>query len=125
MAKYLNDTMLDAALNTIKNNATCMDVCSTLGATPTYANVTAASLANTITAKDDFTLADGDTSGRNVTVASKSGISVTASGTAAEVVLTNASSTVHFSTTLSATQALTSGKPLSIGSHTLTLQAAT
>src|SRR4051794_7898495 len=117
--------MLDAALNTTKNNATHMDVCSTLGATPTYANATAASLANTTSATGDFTLADGDTSGRKVTVASKSGISVTANGTAAEVVLTNASSTVHFWTTLSATQALTSGNTVSIGSHTLTLQAAT
>jgi hypothetical protein len=94
-------------LNTIKINATRMDVCSTLGAMPTYANVTAASLATT-TATGDFTLAAGSPSGRQVTVAAKSGISVTVTGTAAEVVLSNGNLTVYFSTTLSASQGLTS-----------------
>ncbi|MCA9367030.1 hypothetical protein KC887_02055 [Candidatus Kaiserbacteria bacterium] len=71
MGKKLSDAVLDAACNHIKNNATSIIL---LDAEPaTRAAAVSAALATIAVVSGDFTLADGDTSGRKVTVAAKSG----------------------------------------------------
>ena len=74
MAKYTHDDVLDAALNYIADNADRVVVCSSQPAN--FAAVAAATLAAIpVTAgagNGDFTLANGDTSGRKLTVAAQS-----------------------------------------------------
>jgi uncharacterized metal-binding protein len=106
MPKVAPDAMIDAALDYVAG-ATAMHACSTLDATPTLAEVTAASLADVTMAGGDYTKADGDTSGRKVTVAAKSGVTVDASGTANHIALVDGS-VVRYVTTCTS-QALTSG----------------
>ena len=95
MSKWQNDTMLEEALNWIKNNATKMTVCS---AQPTtYAEIATYRLAETTMVVGDYTISDGDTSGRKCTVAQKSNISVTANGNATHIVLSGTSSSPDLS----------------------------
>jgi hypothetical protein len=98
--------MIDAALDYIAG-ATVMHACSTLDATPTLAEVNTASLADVAMAGGDYTKANGDTSGRKVTVGAKSGVNVDASGTANHIALVDGS-VVRYVTTCTS-QALTSG----------------
>jgi hypothetical protein len=87
-----------------------MHACTTLDATPTYAEITAASLAvATMTPDTDFTKSDGDVSGRKVRVAAKSGVSVTASGDANHIALVTVSGSVVRYVTTCTQQTLTSG----------------
>lgn len=64
----------------------------------------------------DFTIADGDTSGRKITVAAQNGASVVASGTAGHVVLATGGATdvLRYVTTC-ASQSLTSGNTANVG----------
>lgn len=86
MAKSVHNDVLDGALNIIKNNCTRMTVCSTEPTTYTEANATYA-LADVTMTGTDFTVADGDTNGRKVTVAAKSSILIDVDGTAQHVAL--------------------------------------
>jgi len=112
----------DAALETLLDYvdlADTMYVCSTLPAQPTYAQVTAAALASVaVTPNTDFTKADG-TTGRKFTVAAKSGVSVTASGTANHIALCTTSGSVVRAVTTCTSQALTSGNTVNIPTWTL------
>jgi hypothetical protein len=112
MAKSFHNSVPDAALGII-DNATVMTLCSAEPTTRTEA-VTTFALADVTMAGGDFTIADGDTSGRKVTVASKSGVTVDASGTSNHVALCDATNLL-FVTTHTA-QALTSGNTATIGS---------
>lgn len=79
MGKKLSDAVLDAACNHIKNNATSIIL---LDAEPaTRAAAISNSLATIAVVSGDFTLGDGDTNGRKVTVAAKSGTASTPGGT--------------------------------------------
>jgi len=114
MSKFAPDATLDQPLDEV---ATCtrMDVTSD-SATPT--NLTN-SLANvTLTAgagNGDFTKADGDASGRKLTVAAQNGISVTASGTARHVVLSLSGTIKHVTTCTEL--ALTSGGTVDVPAY--------
>lgn len=119
MAKKVTDDILDAALDQIAL-CTNMDVCSSEPADPT--GITAASLATVVlTAGDgngDYTIANGDTSGRKITVAQQASISITGSGTATHVVLSSGdlvSSTMHVTTCTS--QALTAGGTVTVPAY--------
>lgn len=112
MAKAVGDSVLDGAF-AIVDNAVRMAVCSSQPAT--YAAIAAATLAQATMTGADFTVADGDTSGRKVTIAAKAGVSITASGSATHIVLHDNSSTLLYVTTVP-TQALTSGGTVDIGS---------
>lgn len=70
MAKSIPDAVMDVALNDIKNNANIMHGCSAQPAN--YAGIAAVSLGSVALSSADFTLADGDLSGRKITVAAKS-----------------------------------------------------
>ena len=110
MAKAVDNSVLDAALGII-DNAIRMAVCSSQPAN--YAAIAAAKLAEATMAPGDFTIAAGDTSGRKVTMAAKSGVAITASGTATHIVLHDNASVMQYVTTCTS-QALTSGNTVNI-----------
>lgn len=111
MAKSVNDIVLDAALDKIAT-ATVMTLCSSEPTTRTAA-VTTLALADVAMSSGDFTKANGDTSGRKVTVAAKSAVPIDASGTATHVALCDATDLLYV-TTLTG-QAVTSGNTANIG----------
>lgn len=76
MAKTVHDDVLDAALNHIKNNATRMTLCNAQPTTFTEANATFALADITIDTGDFTGPANGDTSGRKLTVAAQTGVDV-------------------------------------------------
>lgn len=105
MAKAMNDAGADAAL-TYWTDATAMVLCSAQPTTYTEANTTykLASVAPTFDA-----ITDGDTSGRKRRIQAKTGISVTASGTATHVALIKAGDTTLRYVTTCTSQAVASG----------------
>ena len=107
MAKTVHNDVLDAAFNEVKNNCNIMTVCSQQPADRTEA-VTTYALADVAMASGDFTLADGDTSGRKMTVAAKSDVTVDATGTAAVIALCDATRLLY-TTDETSGQSLTSG----------------
>ena len=80
MPKFLNNSVLDAALNKVATG-TIMVICSAQPGSRTDA-VTTYALADVALTSGDFTIANGDISGRKVTVAQKSTITIDETGTA-------------------------------------------
>lgn len=115
MGKSIHTDVLDGALNVIKNNCTRMTVCTTEPTTFAQANTTNM-LANVTMASGDFTLAAGDTSGRKVTIAAKSGIVISNSGTAQHVALLDVTNSKLLAVTTCTSQALTAN-----GSNTVSV----
>lgn len=112
MAKAVHSDVLDGALTVIKSAATRMVA---LAAQPAdYAAATAGKLVEAVMASGDFTLAAGDVSGRKLTVAAKSGLSVTAAGTATHVALLDPTASRLLYVTTCPGQALSSGGSVNI-----------
>jgi hypothetical protein len=92
MAKTLDDTVIDASLNVVKNGATQMAICS---AQPmNYAEATATymlALKTGLTAGSFIGPVNGTSSGRKLTKTAETGISVTNGGGAAFVALCSGS----------------------------------
>lgn len=109
MAKAVDDTVLDGALNII-DNATRQVVCS--GQPANFAGIAAVALADVVMAGGDFTDANGDTNGRKVTVAAKSAVPVDSSGTATHVSLDDGTTLLYVTTCTS--QALTAANTVNI-----------
>lgn len=87
MAKTVHNDVLDSALNYIKNNCDKMVACSQQPTTFTEANATYA-LVDVVMTSSDFTgPADGDVSGRKLTINAKSDIPVDVQGEPAVIVL--------------------------------------
>lgn len=112
MAKQAPDPVMDAAFDYI-DQCDRMYVCSAEPAN--FAGIAAVTLATaTMTPNTDYTKANGDTSGRKVTMAAKNGVSVSASGTATHIALgLTTDSTLRY-VTLCTSQALTSGNTVNI-----------
>ncbi len=107
MAKLCADSVLDAALDKI-GDATSMIA---LAAEPAdRAAALTGALATATMVGGDFTNTNGDTSGRKVTVAQKSGVSVTADGTATHIALIDGTELLYVTTCDS--QALTDGNTM-------------
>lgn len=104
MAKKMNDLMADAALDYLAG-ATVMLVCTSEPAD--RAAALAAALADVALTGGDFTKANGDTSGRKVTIAQKSNVPIDANGTGTHVALIDGS-TLRYVTTC-ASQVLNAG----------------
>lgn len=116
MAKKVDNTVLDAALNEIKTKCNLMTACAAEPANFAAANVGGGNfLADVAMASGDFTIADGDVSGRKMTVASKSGITVDNTGTADHVALLDTVGSVLLYVTTSTALGLTSGSSLTLG----------
>lgn len=88
MPGFLSDTVMDVLLNYVKTNGDQLSFCSAAPTTYTEAHVTYM-LAEGALVSGDYTLAAGDVSGRKVTVAAQTGISVTTQGTTAYAAITD------------------------------------
>lgn len=108
MAKAAPDIVLDAPADVI-DQSDKMIACSAQPTTFAEANATFALADAAMTPDTDYTKADGDVSGRKVTMAAKNGVTVDTSGTATHVALVRtADSSLRYVTTCTS-QALTSG----------------
>jgi hypothetical protein len=112
MAKAAPDATIDSMFDYI-DQCNIMHVCS--GEPANYAGIAAVSLADVaLTPDTDFTKANGDTNGRKVTIAAKSGVTVDATGTATHVAIARSTdSTLRYVTTCTS-QALTAGNTVNI-----------
>lgn len=113
MAKTVDDSVLDGALNILKNGVTQEAVCS---AQPTtYAEATATyklALKTGLSASSFTGPVNGDTNGRKITVNANAGVTVDTGGTAIYIALCSASVLLYVTTCTS--QALTSGNTVTI-----------
>lgn len=118
MAKTVHNDVLDGALNTIKNNATLVMICSQQPTTRAEA-VTTYALADIAVTSSDFTVADGDSGGRKVTVAAKASVTVDLTGTATHVAIVDGTRLLYVTTCTS--QALTQGGAFNTPAWKITL----
>lgn len=118
MAKNMPDAIIDAMLDTIADNVDRIDICAD---TPSnYSTATTAgtfSLGNVaVTLGDgggDWTIGNGDTNGRKLTLAQQTGVSITNSGTATHIAMTDGVS-VYYGATTCTSQAVTAGNTATI-----------
>lgn len=108
MGKSVHDDVLDGAWNIIKNNCTKIVVCSAQPTTYAEANATY-DLANVTVDSSDFTNANGDVSGRKLTVGAQSGVSITDSGDATHIALLDVANSKLLYVTTCTSQTLASG----------------
>ena len=111
MSKFASTAVLDGSLN-IVGSATRMVALS--GQPASYAAADAGRLAEAALAPGDFTLAVGDVSGRKVSIAAKSGLSVVTAGTADHVALLDTAGSRLLYVTTCPAQALVAGGQVSI-----------
>jgi len=117
MAKYVNDLVYDAAIDYIKNNATEEYLCSSQPTTRATA-ISAALATKTGLTSGSFTgAADGDISGRKVTINAQSGLTIDVGGTATHVALCSATQLLMVHTCTS--QVVTAGNTVTIPAHKL------
>ena len=113
MAKLARDAVMDAALNVVKTSSFTLTVCQ--GQPVTFASAIAQGaqmLARHVVSTADFTIANGDASGRKVTVAQQTGIPISATGGGNHVVLLT-STVINYITTATS-QTLTAGNTLTV-----------
>lgn len=114
MAKLVDDTVLDGAINIIKNATSLTQIlCSAQPTTRTEA-VTTYALADVALTSGEVVAANGDTSGRKGTISAKAGVTVDASGTGTHVALV--SSTVLLYVTTCTSTAVAVAGTVDIGS---------
>jgi len=105
MGKFVPNNTIDKLLTEVATSSR-MDVTSDVS-TPTDLTNTLANTAMTPGDTNDYTIADGDVSGRKVTMAQKTGVAITGTGTALHIILSLAAVIIDITTCTS--QALTSG----------------
>lgn len=116
MGKAVHNDVLDAALDKI---ATCItqSVCSAEPAN--FAGIAAVKLADaTLTAGDgngDYTIGDGDTSGRKITIAQQADVPIDVSGDATHIAYDDGATLLYVTTCT--TQSLTSGGTVTVPAH--------
>lgn len=112
MGKAAPDATIDAMFDYI-DQCNVLHVCS--GEPANYAGIAAVSLADVaLTPDTDFTKANGDTSGRKLTVAAKTGVTVDSSGEATHIALARTTdSTLRYVTTCTP-QELTAGNTVNV-----------
>lgn len=130
MAKFQDDQMLNVALSAIADNVTLITVCS--GQPTTYAAATSAvsgangfEVARTVVSGADFTIADGDSSGRKVTIGQQTSLTVSATGGANHIALCSQASSRLWYVTTATSQNLTSGNQLTINAWDIEIADAT
>jgi len=118
MAKSAHDDVADAYLEKMTANVNLLCACSAQPTTRTEA-VSTYALATVALAAGDFAIADGPSGGRRLTIAAKSNIPITASGTITHLALVD-NSVLYFVTTTSR-EALVSGNLLNVPSWSITV----
>lgn len=116
MGKYAHDDVLDALLDEIADNANLMCICSAQPTTRAEAAATYA-LATVALAAGDKLIADGVT-GRKVTIAAKSNVPITGSGSGNHIALVD-NAKLYFVTT-NVAQTLATGNLVNIPSWSVT-----
>lgn len=120
MAKKMTNAVIDGGLDKF---GTCTRITVLSGEPASISDITTTyKLASTTLAGGDFTKANGDISGRKSTVAQKSTISITASGTATHVAIDDGT---DYAVTTCTSQALTSGGTVTIPTWKLEIAAPT
>ena len=118
MAKSVNDLVIDAALDVIATSGS-QAVCQGQPTTRTEALVTNALATNALTTGDgagDYTISNGDTSGRKINVAQQASVTVTATGSANHIAYCDATNLLFVTTCTS--QVLSAiGNTVTIGTH--------
>ena len=118
MGKFAHDDVMDAALNVVKNNCNKIAFCETQPATFSEANTAKGSggksLANVAATGTDFTLANGDVSGRKLTSAAKNGVSVTDTGTGDHIAYLDTVNSKLLYVTTTTSRAVTAGDTVNI-----------
>ena len=109
MAKTVHNDVLDAALGVVAAS-TRLTVCS--DAPSSFAGIASVALAEATLTSGDFTIDDGDVSGRKVTVGAQSDLEVDASGTATHIALDDGETLLYV--TECASQVLTEGNTVSV-----------
>lgn len=112
MGVRIMDAVFDTALNQIKNNATSIHIVvgePTAIAAGTFTGATELAERTGLTSGSFTGPVDGDVSGRKITVNAQAGISITASGIADHVVLTNGTDTIYAITTVTGTDISSGG----------------
>lgn len=112
MSKWINDSALDALLDAIAAG-TILTVCSAQPTTRTEA-VTTYKLADVTVDSGDFAEANGDTSGRKLTIAQQADVPIDSDGTATHVAICDGSNLLYVTTCTS--QVLTSGNTVTVPS---------
>lgn len=118
MTKSVNDEVLDQALDHLATQADRMSVTNATPTTYTEA-VSTFKLAVTNVSGADFTgPANGDTSGRKITIGQKTNVAVSTTGSANSVALvdTSGAGKLLYVTEVSATQQLVSGNTMTFNS---------
>jgi hypothetical protein len=110
MAKWINDSVLDAALDKIASG-TILTVCNAQPTTRAEA-VTTYKLADVVIDAGDFTKSNGDTNGRKVRVAQQADVPVDTTGTATHIAICDGTDLLLVTTCTS--QGLTSGNTVTI-----------
>lgn len=122
MAKSTANVVLDAALNYVANNGSRITVCSAEPTTYTEA-ITTFKLADVdITAGDYTGPADGDVSGRKITVDAQAGVTVDSSGTATHVAIVDVSNTALLIVTTCTSQAIVATSTIDIPAWDIEIQ---
>lgn len=117
MAKFQNDTIFDdGTLQYVRLRGNRVVVLSAQSGTFSDANSSTGDMlakSSAITSTD-YTLANGDTSGRKITVAAQSSVSVSVTGTASHVGVISTTGSALLLITTCTTQALTTGNTVNI-----------
>lgn len=116
MAKWASDSVMDAALGYV-DDCTLLTVCSSQPTTYAEASSTykLADIALTAGAGNgDYTLANGDSSGRKLTIAQQANVDIDSSGTATHVALSISGSSTLVYVTTTTSQALTAGGTVTV-----------
>ncbi len=125
MGKLIHNDVYDAALAYVADNGTRMFLCSAEPASYQEASADNMLVQQTLTPGDgngDFTIAEGDSSGRKLTVEAQTGITVTNSGTVTHVAICDSvNSKVLAVTEVNSPYAVTSGNTVNVPAFDLTL----
>ncbi len=113
MAKWVANEVLDSALAVI---ASATDMVALSGQPVSFGAAMAGRLAQASLSPSDFVIAAGDVSGRKVTVAAKTDVSVTSGGNADHVALVDRSSNRLLYVTTCPVQALSAGGAVNFAS---------
>ncbi len=119
---FISNEVFDQGLDYAETNGTRIDICSSEPAT--YGAVSGVSLGNK-TGLNTGATEDGDTDGRKVVVPAITDGSVTSTGTASHWALTDGTSILVATGSLSSSQAVTSGNTFTLGAIDITIRDAT
>jgi hypothetical protein len=124
MGKLIPDAKLDEMLALIADQCTRVTICSTQPTTYTEGNATHALADVTVTAgagNGDFTIGNGDTNGRKLTLVQQTGVTVDTTGTAQHIALLDVAGTELLAVTTCTSQSVTSGNTATINAFDIEL----